>query len=119
MTATDELRRMLDERGVEYRAIGDATFWETYEGAFRYKAESHAEKLMVMTCCSQKYTVMTPAQAIAATLGTGTCHKVRVHMQIEDEMHCSECGRFLGFAGDAGAPPCNFCPNCGAKVVNE
>ena len=70
MSATEELRRLLGERGVEYRAIGDATFWETHDGAFRYKAESHAEKLMVMTCCSQKCTVMTPEQAIAATLGS-------------------------------------------------
>ena len=54
-----------------------------------------------------------------AALGSRTCHKVRVHMQIEDEMHCSECGRFLGFAGDVGAPPYNFCPNCGRKVVDE
>lgn len=63
----------------------------------------------------------TPDEAIAriATLGRRTCHKVRVHMQSEDEMHCSECGRFLGFAGDVGAPPYNFCPNCGRKVVDE
>lgn len=59
------------------------------------------------------------AIARIATLGRRTCHKVRVHMQIEDEMHCSECGRFLGFAGDVGAPPYNFCPKCGAEVVDE
>lgn len=117
-SATKHLRELLDERGVEYRAIGDATFWETHDGAFRFKAKPHAEKLTVMTCCSQKCTVMTPEQAVAATLGRGECHKVRVRMPIEDEMHCSECGRFLGFAGDVGAPPCNFCPNCGTKVVD-
>ena len=72
MSGTERLRRLLDERGVEYQAIGDATFWETHDGAFRYKAKSHAEKLMVMTCCSQKCAVMTPEQAIDATLGRGT-----------------------------------------------
>ncbi len=69
MSMTEDLRRMLDERGVEYRAISDATFWETHGGAFRYKAEPHADKLMVMTCCSQRCTVMTPKQAVEATLG--------------------------------------------------
>ena len=53
------------------------------------------------------------------TPGWGTCHKVRAHKEIEDEMHCSECGRFLGFAGDIGAPPYNYCPSCGRKVVDE
>ena len=87
MTATDELRRLLDESGVEYRAIGDATFWETHDGAFRYKAKSHAEKLMVMTCCSQKCTVMTPEQAIAATLGGGRLTAEQVRELIAPHLH--------------------------------
>lgn len=120
MSATDELRRLLDERGVEYETYdppypefstptsdittrwGNASYREWPNGTIRFSARG-----------------TTPEQAIEATLGRGTCHKVRVHEEIEDEMHCSECGRFLGFAGDIGALPYNFCPNCGRKVVDE
>lgn len=127
MTATDELRRMLDECGVEYRAIGDATFWETHGGAFRYKAKPHAEKLTVMTCCSQKCTVMTPAQAIAATVGRGTCYDIE---QDENDFKCSACGaRSFIITDDCYTTILadektvlrrfNYCPNCGAKVVDE
>ena len=112
MTATDELRRLLSEAGVEYKVPA------SYDGSTKYDT-------IVDDYWFHEYdgriTVhgLTPEQAIEATLGRGTCRKVRVHEVIEDEMHCSECGRFLGFAGDIGAPPYNYCPNCGAKVVDE
>lgn len=116
MTATEELRRLLYECGVKYRAIGDATFWETHDGAFRYKAKSYAGKLMVMTCCSQKCTVMTPEQAIAATLGPGTCRMERDNAWSSDyEWHCTECGEHVSTCNE---PP-RFCPSCGRKVVDE
>lgn len=117
-SATEELRRMLDERGVEYSTddgkTAKATRWQFGEsGSAIFSEYDDGECVFVKSGCT-----WTPEQAVAATLGRGECHKVRVHMPIEDEMHCSECGRFLGFAGDVGAPPCNFCPNCGAKVVD-
>lgn len=112
MSATEELRRLLDERGVNWTSFRDrasVTVWMEPAGAVR--ADEYDGGLLLIE------RVMTPEQAIAATLGRGTCRKVRVHDSIEDEMHCSECGRFLGFAGDIGAPPYNYCPNCGRKVV--
>lgn len=119
MTATEELRRMLDERGVEYRAIGDATFWETHSGAFRYKAKPHADKLMVMTCCSQKYTVMTPAQAVEATLGRGECkwHYTEAEEYGDgSEWYMCECS----VCHEQNWEPANdlprYCRNCGAKA---
>jgi len=109
---TDELRRLLNERGVEYRAMGDATFWETHGGAFRYKAKPHADKLMVMTCCSQKCTVMTPEQAVEATLGRGTCEMEYV----SDFMswHCKSCD-MMDMAPRNPKP--RYCKWCGRKVV--
>ncbi len=63
MTATDELRRMLDERGVEHYDGYDYTEWDV--GGIHYLANDHLrlEGRMVLrrTC--------TPEQAIEATLG--------------------------------------------------
>ena len=62
-------------------------------------------------------------QAIAATLGSGTCWKVLADAYgpsgIEGEyLACSECCEWLAgddCTGDADGP--NFCSGCGAKVL--
>ena len=70
MTATDELRRMLDERGVEHTDAEDGhtqhTFW--LGGDHEIAACNSGKRLAVYN--------LTPEQAIAATLGRGTCRKV-------------------------------------------
>lgn len=114
---TEDLRRMLDERGVEYVANDYKSVKETCWSYMGELDAVFAEFGDGETCFVCDTGCFTPEQAIAVTLGRGECHKVRVHEEIEDEMHCSECGRFLGFAGDIGAFPYNFCPNCGRKVV--
>lgn len=118
MTATERVRELLDERGVEWTAndgkYAKETCW-TYMGELTAAFTEYNNGTTRFDCDTWCFT---PEQAIAVTLGAVTCHEVRVHMQIEDEMHCSECGCFLGFAGDVGAPPHNYCPNCGRKVVD-
>lgn len=66
MSATDELRRMLDERGIEYTTLSysDATWWTDTNG-FDWCYEENCCSTH-LTCCSLR---ITPAQAIAATLG--------------------------------------------------
>ena len=58
-------------------------------------------------------TILTPAQAIAATIGRGTCH-----METDDSCQnwnsCSECG-----ADYYTDQPINYCPNCGRRVVDQ
>lgn len=64
MTATDELHRMLDERGVSWKCYGyeNHTWW----------GEWHAENRASVNGLFLKVEgVVTPAQAIAATLGGG------------------------------------------------
>ena len=107
MTATDELRRMLDERGVEWSGIGDHTvLWCRRDAKYaNYDAQASdwGDKLMLSWAC-------TTEQAIEATLGRGTCHNT----QSDFDFMCSECGkcvdngRVLGF---------NYCPRCGRRVV--
>lgn len=123
-SATDELRRLLDERGVEYTSndgeyvketcwpyMGELTgaFAEYYDGTTRFECD---------TWC------FTPEQAIEATLGAGACRDEGD----PSDFCCSKCGMHM-FTETSGtytmiaSDECtiimrpNFCPNCGRKVV--
>lgn len=61
MSATDELRRMLDERGVEYKRHYLNTSW--YVGMKLYMATDDVDGTLTVDN-------LTPEQAIAATLGS-------------------------------------------------
>lgn len=117
MTATDELRRLLDERGVEWRDDSSIygtrrTVW-TADGV-TYVAAEVSGRLKVSG-------YLTPEQAVEATLGRGTCRMTRV----EDEerilygwMECSECGPVYPPAAERIQDAVKFCPFCGRKVVD-
>jgi DNA-directed RNA polymerase subunit RPC12/RpoP len=60
MTSTDELRRLLDERGVEYKSHYLNTSW--YAGMKLYMATDDMDGTLTVDN-------LTPEQAIAATLG--------------------------------------------------
>ena len=120
MTATEELLRLLDERGVEYCFIkGTKVFEWDFEGTDG-EGSAHATEVdggINMMACS-----LTPEQAVAATLGFGTCHIVketktirsmlRGEVEVTDEK-CSECGGYM----EVGAGVLrNYCPNCGRRV---
>ena len=82
MTATEELRRMLDERGVEWWPMHDveAGYYQDRDTEFvidgkKYTAHEWGGRLTVYG--------LTPEQAIAATLGRGTCH-MRLVYEEED-----------------------------------
>lgn len=67
MTATDELRRLLDERGVEWMPIAwnpkRETYYHTSNGV-GFCADEYADGVKIYTD-----TIITPEQAIDATLG--------------------------------------------------
>lgn len=113
MTATEELRRLLDERGVEYTdrdMFGKHVFhWGTpmVNGAMFTDAGEWTE--LVVENAS-------PKQAIAATLGTGTCH-ITDNGPWGYPYVCSECG--ASFDPDVNGGIFSYCPNCGRKVVDE
>lgn len=123
MTATDELRKLLDERGVKWTAneseyrketcwtyMGELTavFTEYYDGTERFYCD---------TWC------FTPEQAIAATLGTGECAMIPSFtepgtLNYCQEFCCSACGEYMvlqQFPECVGDTP-NYCPNCGKAV---
>ena len=119
MSATDELRRLLDERGVEWRQSANTlgcvfTRWQSPLFGDEVCAMENGEEGLVVF---DHY--LTPQQAIDATLGRGTCHAVfEVDAMSEDERIgeyvCSECGETFGDVRDQQP---NYCPNCGRRCV--
>ena len=126
MTATDELRRLLDERGVEWRRTphysSESQDNETvFEGnGIEWYANDHLNGRLGLRAL--RYEV-TPAQAIDATLGRGTCKPIISDNLIESDgtgdawAYCSECGHLLFVLTDPNSQPPNYCPNCGRRVV--
>ena len=124
-SATDELRRLLDKRGIEYRAYDEpdesiiCTQWEAC--GFLWDADDREERIYLSAD-----RLVTPEQAIAATLGTGTCKDLGGGPDEFGEWYfvCSECKCEFGYdnfacefadGNDIGSP--HYCPNCGRKVV--
>lgn len=122
-SATELLRRMLDERGgfrVDFDREGARrTCWkidDEQDGYCYFDEDSFGATQLTVTRA-------TPAQAIAATLGatdakptqvesSGTCHDVwNVELTGRLRFQCSECG-----AVSLEITP-RFCPACGKKVV--
>lgn len=105
MTATERLRQLLDKRGVE---------WD--KGAFPNEARTYWQDTVARPWDTQRlfvHALLTPEQAVEATLGRGTCR--RVLYKPTGVLVCSECG--------AGMPRqldkycyLHFCPNCGRRV---
>lgn len=111
LTATERLRELLDERGVEYEALnriitmwtGDVCSWIAIEDKDGLAVAVNRDDL-------------TPEQAVAATLGVETCHIVKASRKyvLSDgtelfEDGCSVCNGYIG-EGD------NYCPNCGRRI---
>ena len=110
MTATERLRAMLDERGVEHVDADDGhtqhTWWS--DGDHEICASNSGERLAVYN--------LTPEQAIEATLGRGECRNAAPSYL---DFLCSECG-FVHYHSDTNdtgdGNEWNYCPNCGRKV---
>lgn len=111
MTATDELRRLLDERGVEYEGNKDVTRFFGHDGFEVVMQEDIDGKL---DCLTPLY--LTPAQAVEATLGLGTCSLVREYFGQSGNWYrlvCSECHHII-YDGWQEKP--RYCPFCGRRV---
>ena len=106
MTATERLRALLDERGVEHVDAEDGhtqhTWWS--DGDHEIAASNSGERLAVYN--------LTPEQAVAATLGPGTCED----MSGGDPcvFVCSRCDAMFDHPEDERV---RYCPNCGRRCV--
>lgn len=115
MTATEELRRLLDERGVKHVDAEDGhtqhTWWS--DGDHEIAASNNGKRLAVYG--------LDPEQAVEATLGRRECRLVR-HGNLTDwpEMVCWSCSVCdFGWHHDVNDKQFRYCPNCGRRVVDE
>ena len=120
-SATERIRAMLDERGVEWtepnnKARSHTTYWTA--GVLRCGAVEFIDGMVSIASTSDD---ITPEQAVEATLGRGECEVVSKLLiegeyvpaeYYEFEMECGE-----GFKWDESEPP-RYCPNCGRKVAD-
>ena len=115
-SATERLRALLDERGVEWWQSANTLgciFTRWYSPIFGDEVvamENGKEGLVLFDH------FMTPEQAVAATLGSGTCEVVSsTKLWFEPYFeHDLSCGHTV--TSEWWEPP-RFCPECGAKVV--
>ena len=108
MTATERIRAMLDERGVEYIENDFGITWSYYNDP--HTATESMDGTLIVTG-------LTPEQAIEATLGKGECQLKRANWDDGTctwGCICSACDAHLEHETGIGY---NYCPNCGAKVV--
>lgn len=106
MTATDELRRMLDERGAEYRV--SATGYSIDIGPYITAYANRSDTTLDVSLRN-----FTPEQAIEATLGRPTCRLER-EPDSDRLWWCSNCQSYHEHVSEF---PWEYCPRCGAKVV--
>ena len=124
MTVTDDLRRLLDERGVEYATDDNTaskdTMWTTQNGGWMFDCDYMEPLNAKPGTIGAKTELMiygyTPEQAIAATLGVGECHdEGGIGSKYPAAFICSECGWSSTVFAFGGNMP-QFCPECGRKV---
>ena len=110
MTATDELKMLLEQLGERYVENGFGITW-------RYHIDPHtATESMDGTLIVSG---LTPQQAIDATLGRGECHVETTESWLPAERYhrCKNCGAFFAVLDASSDIPPRVCPNCGRRVV--
>ena len=114
MTATDELREGLRKRGESWHKWPDdySTTWQAYSNP--HTATESMDGTLIVTG-------LTPAQAIEATLGRGTCHD-KNGFDPELGFECTVCGAmvdtYMVTPMEMGhVRQFAYCPFCGRHVV--
>ncbi len=115
VSATERLRELLDERGVRWIEWKDPNTTAWFDGSNAVRADEydgHSELLVER--------VMTPEQAIDATLGAGACHTGSMAFYTPEQAIARvwlTCGHDCVVETLSSLP--NYCPVCGKKVVHE
>lgn len=125
MSVTDELRRLMDERGVKHE--DEDTPLDTHGTLYRVTTTAdwvYEEPPECDLLVRSRYDIgAEEAIEVEATLGRGVCKDVAETPKFSDKtrFECSACGYEYsavgGFGCDYGdAPDFNYCPNCGREV---
>lgn len=99
---TSATERLLDERGVEWWEEDGHTLW--YGESLHHAASAFSSFMFGENERVHLNAMVTPEQAIDATLGRGTCHVAAFGF-------CSECGARMDGIYQ------HYCPNCGRHCV--
>lgn len=141
MTATDELRRLLDERGVDWRAPTGTLLADEDTGMTYWGHAGKGRSFVAMEVGGGlRVDPLTPDQAVEATLVRGTCRMdtladARFTEEGDDDgnyeyaalAECSRCGAIVlmppacehySFEDDSLFAETNFCPSCGRMVIH-
>lgn len=117
MSPIEKIRAMLDERGIEHV---DADV-DTDDGYTQHVWWSDGDHEIIAYNSGERLAVynLTPEQAIAATMGVGTCRLV--DNDSGPDMHCTACGggvddEYRYFMDRWGY---SRCPHCGARIIKE
>lgn len=114
MDTIDELQRLLDERGVEFKThdiiTGKAVTWH---GSICDWVALPDEKGLAVGVYKD---YLTPEQTITATLGCGECENIAPDYL---DFLCSDCG-FVHYHSDendtGNSNDWSYCPRCGKAV---
>lgn len=128
MSATDELRKLLEERGVAWDNVdndGDAsdyyTEWHSDDNAIKMTAEEYSWSYGKLTVTAMSK--LSPCQAAAMIDLRGKC-KFEINdnsnnndgMQYDIWFECSACHARFDYIADEWLMYENYCPACGRKV---
>lgn len=130
MTATDELRRLLDERGVEWHSQDSASdyhdcivFRTWWNGNCFYEELYHnGDSYTILDLRSIEN--ITPEQAVETTLGRGEC-KWSYEQTDDGDEYDHKWVTYCGWEWDAEgsdelqANGRRYCPHCGGRIVKE
>lgn len=122
-SATERLRALLTERGVEYEltawSCGAAVWWRDSNGAMWRAHDNEIDELLSLYVLNS----LTPEQAIDATLGRGTCEVEGFDDGIDEGMD----GEWFAYAPPTWHLSCGhevcgserprYCSVCGKRVV--
>ena len=126
MSPLDRLQELLDERGVKYerrsfvdygRDSVEYVIWRGVGGLGFNAIRSYSDPDMLYI----NSTVISPEDAIAATIGRGTCHMVPKddHEEYGEAFYiwweCDECG--VTIPKTFGMPELRYCPSCGRRLI--
>ena len=119
--ATAEIRRLLDELGVKW------DYGITGAHSTRFKVNGVELTFVEMRDGVTCSTILTPQQAIDATLGRGECRLALVDKDCDtaseymldrffvfDEVYRCSCGATFGHSAEDKP---RFCPSCGMRIV--
>lgn len=114
-TLRPELHKALKDAGIDFWVAQGLTFWDCKDGrecvAYGYQSDG------VLKLAIKVVGFTDPEQAIAATLGRGTCQLKPWEMERDTGFYdCMECA--CGYVADvADWAEWHFCPNCGRRIV--